>query len=56
MVHKTKIKQKTQKHGVETGKDICYGCGKSFPYGILKDVSETGFEIYCKKCKPELYK
>lgn len=36
------------------GFDICYGCGKVFGYGTLKDLDES-FAIYCKKCKPELY-
>lgn len=37
-------------------RDICYGCEKSFPYGTLKDVNEVDFNIYCKECKPNLYK
>jgi len=38
------------------GYDICYKCGKTFEYGTLKDNKEESFAIYCKKCRPDLYK
>lgn len=46
---------KMKKVTPNVGFDICYGCGKPFEYGTLKDVNEIDFVIYCSDCKPELY-
>ena len=37
------------------GYDICCICGKSFKYRTLKDKDDT-FNLYCSKCRPDLYK
>ena len=30
--------------------DVCYKCGKTQPYGTMKDVSEVDFDIFCDRC------
>ena len=39
----------------EEGFDICYGCSKVFPYGVLFEENPIDFDIYCPKCRPNLY-
>ena len=55
-IKKRKRVKKVKEERKMEGKDICYGCGKIFPHNTLYDINDVDFDIYCKTCKPELYK